>query len=142
MAENEYPTRDDYYHICIGRGADEETAGKIADGLIEARARHQAGAPGWETVTHKLPRSVRRRCIQLYSGGSLSCPAEDVEERARSGLSAVLSYGVFVGMVLAESGHLINENERNASMASMPDVWKWIESLNASEEKTDRSNDE
>ena len=124
------PTRDDYYRICLSRGATEEVASKIADGLIEAQARKDADLPGWERVSRKIPRSMRSRSIHLYSAAAMSCPSEDVEEQARSGLQAVLAYGVFVGMALAESGQLLNSDERAASHDSMPDVWEWIDRLN------------
>ncbi len=132
------PTRDEYYRICISRGATEEVAASLADGLVDAQARKSADRPGWERVSHKIPPSMRSRCIHLYSVALMSCPSEDIEEQARSGMQAILAYGVFVGMALAESGQILSDAEREASHTSMPDVWDWIERLNADEEKSNR----
>lgn len=142
MARHDYPTRDDYYAICIRRGANPETAARIADGLVEARERHEEGKPGWETITHSIPRLIRKRLVHLYNAASISHPSEKVEDQARSGLDAVFAYGVFLGMVLAERGHLISEEEREASRKSMPDIWVWMEMLDEQRKKESNSADD
>ena len=143
MAEDDnLPTRDDYYRISIERGADEETAAKIADGLMGVRERRNLDLPGWENLCHRIPRLLRSRSVHLYSAAAISCPSDSVEEQARSGLQSVLCYGVFLGMALAENGHLMSEAERKASRQSMPDVWKWIELLNDEQKSANRPYDD
>lgn len=144
MSEHDYPTRDDYYAICIRRGAHPVTAARIADGLIAARERKESGNPGWEDITHRVPSLIRKRLPHLYSAASMSHPSEDVEDQARSGLDAVFAYGIFLGMLLAEHGHLVSEAERVASKKSMPDIWAWLEILDEQreEKEADRSDDD
>ena len=136
------PTRDDYYRICISRGAPKEDAARIADGLVAAQARKEAGLPGWEKLVGSMPRSVADRSAFLYGTAVISHPSEDPEAQGRSGLQAVLSYGIFVGMGLAEGGHLMSEAERGASHESMPDVWEWIETLSETRETKTRPSDD
>lgn len=139
--QNKTPTRDDYYRTAISRGASDEVAGKIADGIIEARERRKKDLPGWESLCHRIPKIMRRRSVHLYNAAGMSCPSDDIEDQARSGLQAVLSYGVLIGMVLAENGYLISDAERKASQQNMPDIWKWIDLLNDEQKDNLQNND-
>lgn len=126
------PTREDYFRTCRDRGASEDEASCIADGLMRAQARKAAGLPGWETMVHQLPPAVRERGVQLYAQAVATNPAQSPAVRSASGVQATLAYGILVGMLLAEGGELPSQLERDASREHMPELWAWLDSLEAS----------
>ncbi len=123
------PDRDDYYRTCLERGVPEAEAAAIADALIRARARVAEGLPGWEKVVHAMPRTVSHRAVHTFGMAVASNPSQSQDEQIRSGIQAALCYGVFVGMRLAEGGHLPSQREREAAAVNMPEIDQWLAEL-------------
>ncbi len=122
-------TRDDYYRACIRNGAPEKVAASIADALMTAQSRRLYPVPGWENLVRTMPKEIKDRSVLLYNVSAISFPPEDPTTQHFVSLDAVFTYGVFVGMALAERGHLMSQAEREASTENMTNIWTWIESL-------------
>lgn len=121
--------RDAYYQACLDRGVPESTAAQIADGLMRAHERARADLPGWEHLMHQTPDAVRARARLLFHMAAVSLPSDSTEAQTASGVQATFAYGVLVGMLMADRGHLPSQVEREAAAQNLPEITAWISSL-------------
>jgi len=131
------PSRDDYYRTCIGRGVPKSAAASIADGLILARERQAQAVEGWGYVVHRLPRSIKEQAVLLLRLAMKSIPSEDPVVKEMAAVESSLTIGIFVGMALAGNNHPLSEHDVRDTQGSMPELWEWIEELNAEKAKRD-----